>query len=289
MNKPNRPIKILLYEDKADYGASFKTAAQKERILVDIVDNVDDLLEKVNDNNRKYQFIVLDARAYLHEGQSEGSEDEMNLVVIIQALDQLKFKDKVIIPYCINTGFSDLKLRLSEKLTCPIFEKGNESELFKHIWNKYLETDDAKLLLNHPEIFEFALTHFDDADYIILANLFHGNKYVSSSLADRVGTLTSLRRIAEHLMDIINRDYLSGSATISSPATRLGDITQFLANDMPVHVLSTLTAIRKISSRFGNHTPNTSELIKGYPSEGLISGLALSLKDVCIWGNGKIG
>lgn len=287
MSRPDKPITILLYEDKPDYAASFKTTAQKQRIIVKSVDNGDELLELLKDNPRKYQFVVLDARAYMQEGQTEGTEDEMNLLPIMRSLDEIKQQYQITLPYCINTGFADLKLRLSNKVDCPIFEKGNETDLIDHIWDEYLKTDNAILLMAHPEIFGVAIDHFDSTAYAVLTDLFTDKKHLSSSIAARVSNLSSLRRSLEHLMDIVNRNYLNDTVPISSPGSRLGEIAKFLndQDDIPVHVFCTITSIRKIAGNFGSHTPQTAELIEGYPSGELISGLACSMKDVFSWAN----
>lgn len=285
MSRPDKPINVLLYEDKPDYAGSFKTVAQKQRIIVKSVDNGDELLEILKDNPRKYQFVVLDARAYMHEGQAEGTEDEMNLLPIMRDLNELKQKQQIALPYCINTGFADLKLRLSNKVNCPIFEKGNEIELINHIWEEYMKSGDAKLLLAYPEIFELAIENFDDAAYAVISGLFADKKYLASDIACRVNNLSALRRTTEHLMDLINQNYLGNSTPISSPGSRLKEITMFLNDkgDIPVHVFSTITSIRKIAGYFGSHTPNNSEEIEAYPSGELIGGLAMSLKDAFLW------
>ncbi|MDN3551265.1 hypothetical protein [Mucilaginibacter aquaedulcis] len=290
MTRPDKPISILLYDDKADYAGSFKTTAQKQRIITKWVDNADELFEIIKASPRKYQFVVLDARAYMHEGQAEGTEDEMNLVAILRDLDELKKEYCLTLPYCINTGFADLKLRLSSRVKCPIYEKGNEDQLINHIWEQYLQTDKAILLGSYPEIFEFADNYFDDAAFALLFNLFINKNYFSSSVPLRINNLSALRRTVEHLVDIINDKYLAGAALIHSPGTRLKDILDYLNDhdDVPVHVFSTLTSIRKIAGNFGSHTPTTSAEIKAYPSGELIGGLALALKDSFIWASGLV-
>jgi len=285
MIRPDKPINVLLYEDKPDYAGSFKTSAQKQRIIVKIVDNGDELLEVLRDTPRKYQFVVLDARAFMHEGQQSGTEDEMNLLPIIRDLDKFKQEQQVTLPYCINTGFADLKLRLANKVNCPVFEKGNEDKLIQHIWDEYMKTDDAKLLMSHPEIFGLAIDHFDAASYAVLSGLFQNGQHLASGIAERVNNLSSLRRTVEHLMDLVHGNYLGNAVSISSAGNRLGEITRFLndKNDIPVHIFSTITSIRKIAGNYGSHTPNKQKEIDAYPSGELIGGLATSLKDVFIW------
>jgi len=291
MSKTQRPIRILLYEDKRDYAASFKTFAQRARIITDHVDNADDLLEKLNTSPKSYQFIVLDARAYMHEGQQEGTEDEMNLITVVQELDKLKYRKKINIPYCINTGFADLKLRLSGKVDCKIFEKGAETEVFEYIWCTYRSSDKAKLTVGHPEIFEFATDHFSDTEFDVLSELFLNNRFNNSEIPERVNNLNTLRRTLEHLLDVIFTKYLKNqSGIITHESRRLGEISKHLNDngEMPVHVFCAITSIRKIAGAFGSHTSTKGDNANMLPSSELIAGLAFSLKDIFSWASSKI-
>ncbi len=291
MSSQTKPIRVLLYEDNSDYAASFKTSAQQARIIIDVVDNVDDLLEKIKSAPRRYQFVVLDARAYMHEGQQEGTENEMNLMTVVREFDLMGKQDGIVVPYCINTGFADLRLRLSGNVNCKIFEKGSEPEVFEYIWNTHNDSDRARTLKLYPEIMEFAEQYFADADYNILEGLFIKDKFKSSHIVDRVSNLSCLRRTVEHLMDIMHSECLNNkSGIISSSGSRLRELTDYLQTKegMPVHVYSTLTSIRKIASTYGSHTPTTPEAIDAYPSAEYVTGLSISLKDTFKWAKSKI-
>ncbi len=292
MSIQDRPIKVLLYEDKQDYKEAFINKARKARIITDHVDNVDDLFEKIESQPKKYQHLVLDARAYLHEGQQEGTEDEMNLLAILSKLQKLKYEHGIIIPYSINTGFSDLGLRLGQQVDCPIFEKGNETEkLFPHIWTEFEKTESAQLLFEYPEIFGLAFDRFDNVEVDVLSNLFKHKLFTAASISTRVNNLANLRRIMEHLMDVIHRDYLgSAPGIITSPGSRLREITEHIKDQehFPPHIYGTITGIRKTASEFGSHTPSTPQEIEGYPSSDYITGLAISLKDVFRWAKTKL-
>jgi hypothetical protein len=291
MSRPDRPIKILVYEDNNGYYESLKLMARKERIITDHVTNVDDLLERVKENPKKYQFLVLDARAYMHEDEQEGQEDEMNLITIMQELAKLKYEQGIIVPYCINTGFADLKLRMGAKVDCTIFEKGKEKELFDFIWETFANTELSKLLHLHPAIFDVVHDYFDDADYEVIADMFTHEKYKRAQISDRIDNLNKLRRISEHLMDLVHARYLGGDPTIvTAIGSRLGQITKHI-NDtegIPVHVFGTLTAIRKTAGAYGSHTPDQATALAEYPSGDYIAGLAMSLKDVFTWAKTKL-
>ena len=291
MSRPDKPIRILLYEDNAIYTEAFKLMARKERIITEHVTNVDDLLEKLNENHKRFQFLVMDARAYMHEDDKEGQEDEMNLLTIIQELGKLKYEKDVILPYCINTGFADLKQRMGNKVDCPIFEKGNEAALFDFIWETFANTDIAKLLHDHPAIFGVVDDFFDDADYQLIISLFKNGKFRSDNIPDRVDSLHKLRRTVENLMDLIHWKYLGNDPTIvTAPGSRLREITERIhANEgIPVHVFGTLTSIRKTAGAYGSHTPEQATALAEYPSGDYIAGLAMSLKDVFTWAKTKL-
>lgn len=291
MSRPDKPIKILLYEDNIVYSEAFKLMARKERIITDHVTNVDDLLERVKESPKKYQFLVLDARAYMHEDEKEGQEDEMNLITIMQELGKLKYEQGILIPYCINTGFADLKLRMGAKVDCTIFEKGKEKELFDFIWETFANTELSKLLHLHPAIFDVVHDFFDDADYELIADLFLHEKYKREQIPDRIDNLNKLRRISEHLMDLVHDRYLGYDPTIvTAPGSRLREITNHLNgnNDIPVHVYGTITAIRKTAGAYGSHTPEQATALADYPSADYITGIAISLKDVFTWAKTKL-
>lgn len=286
MSLPDKPIRVLLYEDKQDYAGAFATSARKARIITEQVDNVDDLVERIVANPRKYQFIVLDARAYLHEGDKEGDEDEMNLHAVFGELKRLRYEKGIVIPYCINTGFADLKLRMGTRIDCTIFEKGNEPDLFNHIWDSYKKTDAAILRAEYPEAFDFTDEYFSEANAELFSCLLHKEHFKSNQIADRIRNLGTLRILAEHLIDIVHDKYLGGYPDVSgNMGSRLGTILQELQNrrDIPVHVFGTLTSIRKTASEFGSHTPQQAEKIADYPTNNTITGLTFCVFDAFNW------
>lgn len=287
-----KPINILLLEDVDVYRGSFKTLAQKERIIVKDFDNVEDILGEIRNYPKKYQFLVLDARAYMQEGQKEGTEDEMNLVRLLTELRDLKHNYGIHVPYCINTGFSDLKLRLRQIVVdCPIFEKGNEKDLFAHIWNIYSKSDRAKLINAYPGIFGFVFDRFGNVEAEALVDMFKGEGFKRKDIASRKNSLNCLRGSVEHLMNIVHDVYLGNSQTIfSQGVSRLVSITEHLKNydEIPVHVYSTVTTIRKTAGRYGTHNPPDPIPEEEYPSEDYITGLALSLRDVFSWAETKL-
>jgi hypothetical protein len=281
-----KPINILLYEDNPGYRDSFKLAAQKQRIITDAYDNVDNLLEALEDDPRKHKFVVLDARAYLHEGQAHGTESEANLHKIFREIDRIgKMQDRII-PFCINTGFAEIKLQYQEVVQCRIFEKGQENELFQFIWESYKNTDAAILRMNYPDVFEFADAYFENADMEILSSLLLNQRYESNKISDKINNLSNLRRLIEHTMDIIfDRHLAKQSGIVRKNSTRASDIINHLNGHgvVPTHVFGTIVNILKTASNFGSHTPEQATLISDYPSNNLIKGLTYGYFDVIDW------
>lgn len=281
-----RPINILLYEDNPAYRSSFKLAAQKERILTEAHDNVDTILETLEGNPRKHKFVVLDARAYLHEGQAPGTENEANLHKIFREIDRIAKAQARVIPYCINTGFADIKLNYQEVLPCPIFEKGEESKLFEHIWKQYNNTDAAKVRQQYPEVFSFADTYFDEPNIEVLTDLLLSEKFKSNSIAERVSNLATLRRLIEHTMDCLFVSFLhSRSGVVNGSATRAGDILHYLKDlgYVPPHIFGATKNIMKTASNFGSHTPEQALGIQDYPTNNSIIGLTFGFFDIINW------
>jgi hypothetical protein len=281
-----KPINILLYEDNQSYRDSFKLKAQQNRILVDATDNVDELLETLEDNPRKHKFVVLDARAYLHEGQAQGTESEANLHKIFRQIEKIARKQDRVIPFCINTGFAEIKLQYQEVIECPIYEKGNEDQLLQYIWDSYNDTDGAKLRLNYPDLFEFADSYFDDADLEVLFNLLHKNKFESNSIVDRISSLSNLRRLIEHTMDIVFRVHLNNQVgIIRSRSSRASDLINFLNNNgaVPTHIFGNVLNILKTASNYGSHTPEQASKIADYPSNNSIVSLTYGFFEIAQW------
>lgn len=281
-----RPIDILLYEDNPGYRDSFKLAAQKERIITEAFDNVDSILESLEEHPRKHKFVVLDARAYLHEGQSPGTESEANLHKVFRDIETIARKQDRAIPFCINTGFSEIKLNYQEVLSCRIFEKGNEDELFKFIWQSYNDSDGAKLRMDYPELFEFADLYFDDANVELLSNLLDKKKYESNRIVDRINNLSTLRRFVEQTMDIIFDSHLNRQqGIIRNRASRASDIMNYLNDNgiLPTQVFGATVNILRTASNFGSHTPEQAEQIADYPSNNSIIGLTFGFFEIISW------
>jgi hypothetical protein len=281
-----KPLNILLYEDNAGYRDSFKLAAQRKRIITESFDNVDTILEALEGNPRKHKFVVLDARAYLHEGQSQGTESEANLHKIFREIQRIAKDQDRVIPYCINTGFAEIKLQYQEVLSCPIFEKGDEENLFKFIWESYNNTDAAKLRTDYPQVFEFADSFFDDPNMEILSSILHNKKYESNGIVDRVENLSKLRRLFEHTMDIVFSDYLNQqNGIIRNRASRGSDILNHLNQNgiVPPQIFGAGVNIQKVSSNYGSHTPEQASNIADYPSSNSVIGLTFGFFEIISW------
>lgn len=286
-----KPLHILLYEDNQAYTDSFKLKAQKNRILVDAVNNVDSLFERLEVNPKKYQFIVLDARAFLREGQTSGTESEANLIRIFRDLPKIEAKLGRPIPHAINTGFADVKLSHEKVLECPIFDKGDEERLIKHIWDTFNNSEIGKIKSNFPEFIDFADAYFDVANYEVLVSLLKDDNFSSPAIGKRVTNLAMLRRVTECIMDIVHVEFLDSiGEAVNSRATRLNDIADYLnrREDIPTHIYGIIINIRKTANQYGSHTPEEAERIVDYPSHNVIRGYVWGLTDVIIWAKTKI-
>jgi hypothetical protein len=284
-----KPINILLLDDKKEYCEGFKTRAQQQRILVDAVDNLENLLELLEENRKKYQFVVLDARAFAKEGQQEGSEHESHLFKAFREIKRIEQKYNRHISYCVNTGFADLKLNYSEEIIgCKVFGKGNEDDLLQFIWQSFNNKDSARLRANYSDVFNFADTYFDEANWEVLFSLLHKEKYESRNISDIISSLSSLRRLTEHTLDIIFRHYLRQiSGVIRSRSTRSSDIINYL-NDrgvVPPQVFGGVVNILKTASNFGSHTPAEAVNIEDYPTNNSIKALTYGYFEVVNWAN----
>jgi hypothetical protein len=287
----NRGITILHYEDKPEYALSFKTSAQAQRLIVKTVDNVDDLLEQVRATPAKFKYIVLDARAFRFEGQAEGTESETYLTKIFVELEKLRAKYNVLLPCCINTGFADLKLKLANSVDCPIYDKGDEERLFSDIWDSYNGTEEAILRSKYPEVFDVADRHFAEPDIAVLSSLLTNEKYKSTLIANRVETLSKLRRTIEHLMDKLHQVYLGNPANvINSPATRAKDVINYIKRNeyLPTHIFGFTMNLLNTASNFGSHTPEQANTIADYPSGNALKSITEGMFEIFAWAKTKL-
>jgi hypothetical protein len=289
-----KPIHILLYEDNLTYRDSFKLKAQQKRIIVDATDNVDELLETLEGNPRKHKFVVLDARAYLHEGQKTG-ESEAYLHKIFREIKNIARKQERVLPYCVNTGFADIKLQYREVLDCPIFEKGQEDDLIQYIWDTYNNTEGARLRAKYPELFEFADLYFDDASLQLLTALLDKNKYESNYTVDKVDNLSRLRRLNEHLMDILRIEYLfvDLNQITGNAARRTVEIIEYCKNlpneKVPGHIINSIRDIYYTCSEYGSHSVEQATATKDYPTQYDIIGMTNGFLGTVIWLKNKLG
>ncbi|SEO65305.1 hypothetical protein SAMN05192574_110137 [Mucilaginibacter gossypiicola] len=281
-----KPITILHYEDSPSYRDSFKGIAQANRIIVDAVDNVDLLIEKLEEDHKKHKFVVLDARAFLHEGQKTGSESEANLIKIFREIERISNEQQRFLPYCINTGFADVKVSHSEVVNCEIFEKGNEQALINFIWDTYNNSTEAVLRKNYPDCFEFADAYFDEPNLAILSEILKGDTFKSDSIATRVMVLASLRRLNEHLMDVVFDKYLNNSSgIIQKNSSRSSDVFNYINDKEGIlpHIYYPAINLYKVTSNFGSHSPEDAQKIADYPSSNTTISLIHNFLDLVTW------
>ena len=286
-----KPIRILLYEDNQDYIDRFKLEAQKHRILVEAVTNVDSFFEVLGSNPHKFKFLILDAIAFLHEGQTSGSESEANLIKIFRDLAILEKKLGRVFPCAINTGFANIKLSYQEVVPCPIFEKGNESVLLEHIKAQFINSEIGVLYAQYPEIMAFCESNLNDTNFSLFINLLKNENFACERIDERVKNLSSLRRLNESIFDLIFVNYLfNASGIIKSTSSRVNDIAHYLRdkNDIPPPIFGATVNIQKTASTYGCHNPDEASKLGYYPTSYTLKTLTNGLIDIIIWAKTKI-
>lgn len=282
-------IDIIMLEDKPLYQGSFEAQASKERMIVKSVDNAEDLIDLIREKPRKYKFIVLDARAFFTEGEQQGTEDEANLIYVFRELKNIQVENGVTLHYAINTGFADIKLRHEKRVDCPIFEKGNEAELFDYIWEVQNKTEEAFVKSNFPEIIPLYDIHFTDKVKEKVLSLYNNNGFNNSSLKSRLENLSSLRMINEQIMDILYEEIhgktwrditesIGGrSKAIALALGSLGTISDYLRD--------VCVGIYHMSSKYGEHSEEDVKEDSGFPTNRMIDGYAKGLLELFIASN----
>jgi len=289
----SKPITILLYEDDELYSQSFILRAQKHRILVSVVNNVEVLFELLETDHKKYKFIVLDARAYLKEGQSPGEESESNLIKIFRELAILEQKVHRTFSCAINTGFADIKLKIESTVPCPIFEKGQEEKLFEHIKANFIDSDLGKLHKDHPDVISFMENYFEQSNYDLIIHFLKTQKYKSNDAASRIRNLAELRRVHEHIWDILYEQYLHKPLIDfkGDPGKRTGQIRNFINGDqrtIPSFIFHWSDDLFMAASNYGDHNPVVDSSLENLPSSYFITSLFHGLLETICWCNNLI-
>ena len=126
MAKKDKPIKVLIIDDKKDYCDSLSGSARKHRIQIKSSSNLENGIQMLRDDS-KYEFVILDGRAFENEDDEDSNKTVDNIPYKAkEQIDQINRENNREIGYCVNTGFVDQFAASLEGLF-KVFEKDNSS------------------------------------------------------------------------------------------------------------------------------------------------------------------
>lgn len=151
----NRPIKVLLLDDKAEKMKDFVLEAKSNRVQV--VNEITNSIEAINElrkNHDAYEAIILDA-LFFEKPDSPTVRNAGALSDTLKEIERLLHTENVHLPHCIYTGHfkevgTDTVVRGKK-----VFVKGrDQKQMFKYLKNEVEATENFRIKNKFNEIFE---------------------------------------------------------------------------------------------------------------------------------------
>jgi hypothetical protein len=145
-----KPIQVLLVDDKKDYCESLEVAARHANIQIIYYLDWETGFEELQ-NNPSIEFVILDGKGKIDADQEV--EKDNFVMRAIKEIDAYSHKIMKHIPYCVNTGFLDRFEALEGNVM--IFEKGNKQRdaMFDYIHQEINNSEYRTIRKQFPEPF----------------------------------------------------------------------------------------------------------------------------------------
>lgn len=300
MNAVASYFHVLLIDDQEAQMQDFKLAARGENIRVTGFDNYVEGFDHLQKNIGKYDAVILDALCLMEPGQAAGTESQKALRAGINRLNEMKYRDNVVIPFCVYTGHFD---RVNDAIEdeIKVFVKGKERErMFDFLKSQIANKDEAKIVAKYSDVFElFELGYLPVADKSELLNIL---KLAQNATPMEIkNTLRGLRPMMEAALKKINEteprilpnNYRRGNSM------SLGDSIWHLAGrpkyskalgrydfseprHMPLHIFHLSICIKDVIAATSLH--HSDQELSKYAQESLIQ----ALLDFLHWFKGLI-
>ncbi len=154
MAKKNRPISVLIIDDKPDYCDALAGSARTEQILIQPATNLEDGIQILKDD-KKIEFVILDGKCFVDADQEVSGSTSNNIPHRAKSyIDEINRDQNREVGYCVNTGFVD-DLKESFDGIFTVFDKDKSStELISFIKTSVADSDIRKLKRQYKEAFE---------------------------------------------------------------------------------------------------------------------------------------
>lgn len=279
----------------------FKLAARGEGIRITGFDNYTEGFDHLQKNLGLYDAVILDALCLMEPGQAPGTETQKALRAGINRLNEIKYRDNVLIPFCVYTGHFD---RVNDAIEdeIKVFVKGKERELmFEYLKSRIANKDEARMVARYSDVFElFDLGYLPQTDKRELLNILlaaeSGNPMeIKNNLRGlRPMMEAALKKINETDSRILPNNYKRGNSM------SLGDSIWHLAGrpkyskslgrydfsealHMPLHIFHLSICIKDVIAATSLH--HSDQDLSKYAQESLIQ----ALLEFLYWFKGLIG
>ena len=292
MAKKERPINVLLIDDKVKEMHEFIGIAKQNRVIIKGVrDNSEAGIEELTSSPGKYDAVILDAKAFRKVNQEVGTESLKSLRDSINGIKDLERKSGRKIPFCVYTGH---KKNMGEAWEddLKVFVKGRDQEvMFKFLKEEIKNLPETIVIQEYYDVFElfdlnyldskykakllYILMNFETKKQVELENLL---LHIRKILEGVYKTLGELGRIDSSLiprgrpnLEYCQR-YISGL-----PIDEMGKIPPSI---VPSHISWSFKIIKENASAAGAHDYQTS--IHNYSLKTMV----FALLDVLLWFKG---
>ena len=289
MTKDRKPIKALIIDDSQDYTRALTLKAAGRQIILRSATNWQQGFEIIK-SEKQLQFVILDARCFIHETQEAGTESERFLIKAIKELESWRRDNNRFIPFCVNTGYSDLKHLFENEYN--VFSKDHNPDLlFDHIWKEYTQSAIGLLSINYSEPFEFVDQYFSEENKEKMALLCQGDRFLKPGIDDRRKNLADIRIISEHYWDILAVEYLKEDLNRykDEPSKRTGLYIYKINNGeekkIPEFIYYWSRTLFDLSSEYAMHNSISDSNLEKLPSKYLIASLTYGLLNAIVWGD----
>ena len=153
MAKENRPISVLIIDDKPDYCDALAGSARSEQILIKSATNLEDGIQLLRDE-KKIEFVILDGKCFVNADQEISGSTSNNIPHRAKGyIDEINREQNREVGYCVNTGFvNDLKESFDGIFT--VFDKDKSSaELFRYIKEAVADSEKRKRKRIYKDVF----------------------------------------------------------------------------------------------------------------------------------------
>ena len=275
--KERKPIKALIIDDSTDYTRELTLKAAGRQIILRSSTNWQQGFDLIK-ADKQLQFVILDARCYITETQETGTESERFLVKAIRELEAWMRENNKYIPFCINTGYSDLKHIFEGEYR--LFSKDDNSDtLFEYIWNEYHKSLNGQFSINFPEPALFTEQFFTEENKEKIALLFQNDRFMKPGVEDRRKNLADIRVISEHFWDILAVEYLNEDLKKfkDEPSKRTGLYIYKINNGdekkIPEFIYYWSRTLFDLSSEYAMHNSIGDQTLEQFPTKYLITSL----------------